>query len=273
MHAILSRSVGASEVHPPNESANASSLARDHFVRVIRALRGFAVFGFSWLRPWLSYALWPMLKRCWPQKLIRFTNFHVRANACDLETFGGIFEDYRVGLVRRALRDVELVVDLGANVGAFSCLVDGLWTKQSIDRKIVAVEPSADALAILRTQPFASRLEILPVAVGAQSATGRVIRGSNSVSHHVDLSGSAGGESVKVVTLWSLCDRPSLVKMDIEGAECEILQAGIPDSVRHLFLEWHPRPNGALKPPDLIPGKWRLLSRDPYGASTWHFHR
>lgn len=273
MHTILSSSVAVDNSAPVADVQRRPSVVGDHLRRVLRAFAGFRVFGWDWLSPWLAYIFWPALKRCLGRRVIRFKRFHVRADTCDLETFGGLFEDYPPDLVQRALRDVDLVVDLGANVGAFSCLVQTLCAAQNRSRPIRAVEPSSDAIVFLREQPFASAIDIRQVAVGANKRSARLVSGKNSVSGYVDLSENGDGEPVDVVTLRSLCDRPALVKIDIEGAEWEILESGLPEVVRHLFLEWHPRLGQSRTPPDFLPGHWQLLSQDPYGASTWYFHQ
>ena len=53
----------------------------------------------------------------------------------------------------------------------------------------------------------------------------------NSVARHVDFSGSAEDQTPPVMSLKSLCDRPALVKMDIEGGEFEVLEGGLPENV------------------------------------------
>jgi hypothetical protein len=60
-----------------------------------------------------------------------------------------------------------------------------------------------------------------------------------------------------------------LVKMDIEGGERRILECGLPKSIRHLVLEWHHRGS----PADFVRGRWKRISTDIHGASTWYFRR
>ena len=72
-----------------------------------------------------------------------------------------------------------------------------------------------------------------------------------------------------MISLESLCDRPAMVKMDIEGGEFEVLEGGLPENVRYFLLEWH-HPGG---PADLVPGNWIQISNDIHGASTWYLRR
>lgn len=250
-------------------------LLTDHARRSLKAVAGFKLFGFDWLRPWISYSFSPLLSRLLSKKTIRFGSFNVRRGECDLYTFANIFEDYRPDLVRRALQDVDLVLDLGANVGAFSFLITAFCERDGRKRMIRAVEPNNQNVEFLRNQPFAEAIEIHEAAVGPVEGTARLVHGINSVTDHVDLSPTANASSIRVISLEALCDRPALVKMDVEGSEWEILRHGLPMNVHHLFLEWHPdhaaRPS--LEPADLIPGHWQKLACDPHGATMWYFHR
>lgn len=247
----------------------------DHFHRLGKSFAGFRVFGFSWLKPWLCYAISPLLNRVCAGRTARFGKFNVRLGECDLYTFANLFEDYPVREIERALSEVELVVDLGSNVGAFSCLVRNLCRKHRLDLPLVAVEPNLANIEFLRGQPFASELLLRHAAVGPQDGVARLVRGHNSVSDHVDFSGQADGREIPVVALKSLCDRPALVKMDIEGGEWPILEGGLPETVRHLVLEWHPPDDArrSLLPNDFVPGDWKLISRDMHGLSMWYFSR
>jgi hypothetical protein len=105
--------------------------------------------------------------------------------------------------------------------------------------------------------------------VGAINRTARLVRGHNSVSDYVDFSQRARGQTIDVISLNSLCDRPALVKMDIEGGEWSILEHGLPENVRHLVLECH----GRGEPSDLVAGDWRRISTNIHCASTWWLSR
>ena len=250
-------------------------LLTDHARRSLKALAGFKLFGRGWLRPWISYSFSPLLNRFLSKKTVCFSSFNVRRGECDLYTFANIFEDYRPDLVRRALEDVDLVVDLGANVGAFSFLITAFCDPDGRKRIIKAIEPNRQNVAFLRSQPFANAIEIHEAAVGPVEGTARLIHGTNSVTDHVDFSTNANGSDVRVISLEALCDQPALVKMDVEGSEWGILRHGLPMNVRHLFLEWHPAQAAghSLEPADLIPGDWQKLACDPHGATMWYFHR
>lgn len=251
-------------------------LLQDHVRRVNVARNGFQLIGRKWLEPFLCYALSPVLKRALTRQKLHFDGFDVRLGEEDLYTFANLFEDYPVGDIGDAIADVEAVVDLGANVGAFSWLADALCAQRGLSREIVAVEPSSSNVEFLRQQPFARRVQIHHAAVGAEDGTATLVTGRNSVTHHVDFTGESDGVAIPVLSLRSLCQRPALVKMDIEGGEHSILAAELPDNVRHLFLEWHTPPGSNLppSPASVVPGDWRRVSTDGLNGSTmWHWRR
>lgn len=252
-------------------------LFQDHLHRVLRAATGFHFFGRGWLKPWLAYLLSPVSNRLKRGVAIQFDDFKVRRGEADLYTFANLFEDYPVPLIRAALSEIDLVVDLGANVGAFSWLISRLCREQNLRRQIVALEPNPENASFLRSQPFAANLEIEEAAVGPVDGTGHLIAGANSVTDHVDFSGTKSGRPVRVRSLASLCPHPALVKMDIEGGEWPILRQGLPANIRHLLLEWHANGSvdhgGRSRPPDFIPGEWKQVSSDLYGSTMWYFRR
>jgi FkbM family methyltransferase len=250
-------------------------LVVDHTRRTIIALAGFKALGLSWARPWFSYLLSPILNRFSPARVVRFVGFNVRCGQCDLYTFANLFEDYPIEIVRQALREVDLVLDLGANVGAFSFLVRVLCEQDNLWPSIKSLEPNPQNVAFLRQQPFAHGVEIAEAAVGPTEGWGQLVAGKNSVTDRVDFSDTRNQRNVRVVTLETLCDRPALVKMDIEGGEREILRNGLPPNVLHLLLEWHASAGTErdLAPSDFVAGNWMKLSSDPYGSSMWYFRR
>ena len=271
MDSILSTSVAASNAGP-NESRTRITCGRrlfDHLSRTTRALTGFGVYGFRWIAPWFAYAVSPLLNRLALGRTVHFQGFNVRLGECDLYTFANVFTDYPVAELSTALRDVQVVVDLGANAGSFLFLIQKLSEKIGYRPRLVALEPAAENAAFLCQQPFAQEVKIYQAAAGPSDGTGRLVRGQNSVTHHVDFSAGVPAERVQLVSLKSLCQEPALVKMDIEGGELAILQHTLPENVRHLIVEWH----HAGRPSDFLSGKWKRISEDIHGATTWHFCR
>jgi FkbM family methyltransferase len=142
----------------------------------------------------------------------------------------GGFEPEEVALVRALLEERELLVDVGANVGLYTCLA------RSLARPALAVEPHPANLRLLRANLAAngwSDTEIAAVGLGAASGEADLFGSDTGASL---LSGWAGlpqrtllRHKVRIATLDDLLDgrhagRRLLIKVDIEGAEHGLLQ-------------------------------------------------
>lgn len=143
-------------------------------------------------------------------------------------------------------------LDLGANVG----LVTDAALRLGL--KVIAFEPDPHALAVL-TSRFGMHpdVEIIPKAVGASARTvefyrhRRADQGNTAASSLIKTGYHDGGTpiSVEVVDLVAFLKSrptmPSIVKMDIEGAEAEcleaILDAGLQRSIGGFLVEAHDR--------------------------------
>jgi FkbM family methyltransferase len=244
----------------------------DHVSRVARAGRGFRFLGIWWLRPWLLFLLSPVLRRLFPHRIVDLGGFRVRLGETDICCLADLFVDYDIDFVRASLPAMELVVDAGANVGAFSFLIRRL--APSIP--ITALEPEAANYAFLASQPFSASLDIRQAALGASEGTGVVVVGENAATHRVapvkSPSGSGSGRAtVPIVPLEAFLSPRTLVKMDIEGGEKEILASPLPDAISILLLEWHyPEDVRVLRPE----GAWHLTARNRWlGATCWTWER
>ncbi len=119
--------------------------------------------------------------------------------------------------LQRWLKPGELFLDVGANVGTWSMLAASLGVQ------VIAYEPSSDTFPLLVENIGLNRWEdrIRPVkaAVGRSHGEARLTTGLGTVNRLVD----EGGEAIPVVTLDGP-ERVSLVKIDVEGAELDVLE-------------------------------------------------
>jgi len=151
---------------------------------------------------------------------------------------------------RRLVRPGDVVWDVGANVGLFSYASAYL---AGTNGRVLAFEPDTWLVALLRQssrlQPDTSApVEILPVAIAASEDIRRfsISRRSRAASFLSEYGGSQTGgtsetHSVLAVSLDWLCMRlpnPSVIKIDVEGAELEVLQgaAHVIRALRPRFL-------------------------------------
>jgi FkbM family methyltransferase len=148
--------------------------------------------------------------------------------------------------LRAAARPGTVALDVGANVGAYA-LVLGQWVRPG--GRVYAFEPAAEAFAGLARHVTLNRLDgiVVPLNVAVAESTGRAafavdgVSGANRLGH--------GAETVETVTLDDFCAReglrPTVVKVDVEGAELEVLR-GARETIRAagpglvLLVEMHP---------------------------------
>jgi FkbM family methyltransferase len=163
-----------------------------------------------------------------------------------------LFDEYEVGGLR--LPAEPRVVDVGANVGLFAWRVAALWPQA----RILALEPARDNHARLERMLAALGVRGRAVRAAAGRRAGRAtLYLRSSVTHslrpdwHPDLDRGAGVEDVEVVTVDGAVDaagfdRVDLLKVDVEGAELDVL-AGAEATLartRYVVLEYHSRELG-----------------------------
>ena len=152
-------------------------------------------------------------------------------------------------LIDAAARPGATVVDVGANIG-----YNTVYASRRVGAagRVVAVEPAADNVRILRENVAANALDNVVVhAVAAGRAPGvrnLFLRGDtsavNSFFRESVYASVTGVESVRVVPVDDLVEGDAdLVKIDVEGAELDVL-AGMARLLRNpriqLIVEWHP---------------------------------
>lgn len=173
-------------------------------------------------------------------------------------------EGYLTGICSM-LRPGDLAVDCGANMGVVTAQL------AATGAEVLAFEPDPSAFATL-TERFGAmpNVRLVNAAVGAASGTVRLMRSQNYEANPVGasvkstiLDGGRGIDAENSVEV-ELIDFPALlrdraaqggiafVKMDIEGAELDILEAMDRDDlfahVRCLVAETHERKFRALRP-------------------------
>src|SRR5262249_51802588 len=135
-------------------------------------------------------------------------------------------------LAASLVRPGDTVIDVGAHVGIYTLLFSASVGPTG---NVIAFEPSPDNVAYLRKHLAlnnAGNVTIVNAAVAAQSGRARFAFGADSSTGHVSNEGT-----LEVVTI-RLDDyitearcRPSLIKIDVEGAEVEVLE-GLADTLR-----------------------------------------
>jgi FkbM family methyltransferase len=143
-----------------------------------------------------------------------------------------------------------VVLDVGANIG-----YNTVYAARRVGPagRVIAIEPAADNVAILRENIETNGLTnvaVHAIAAGRVSGTRDLfLRGDvsavNSLFPESMYAAVTGVQPVPVVRLDDVVDvQPDLVKIDVEGAELDVL-GGMPRLLAapsiQLIVEWHPR--------------------------------
>lgn len=141
----------------------------------------------------------------------------------------GIFEPEETAIVCKLLQDVDLLVNVGANIGFYCCQA------LRLDKSVIAVEPIPRNLYYLlkniKNNGWANKAEVFPVALGSQVDILSMWGGNTGAS--LIKGWASNPESyvtvVPVLTLDrllsdSLKGKQALILVDIEGAEYMMLQ-------------------------------------------------
>jgi FkbM family methyltransferase len=144
----------------------------------------------------------------------------------------------------------DVVFDIGANLGAYTLLF-GQWV--GTGGRVYSFEPARDARLGLEQHVLMNglrdRVVVRPEAISGSEGTGQFLSSGTSGANRLT-SGPAGeGCAVRTTTIDAVCSslglRPRLIKVDVEGAELDVLRgarqtiAAAGQELR-LYVEMHP---------------------------------
>jgi len=151
---------------------------------------------------------------------------------------------------RAAIRPGDVVLDIGANLGAYTVLF-GQWVGPA--GRVFAFEPAPETASGLRRQVqlngLSDRVEVIQSAMTAQPGSVRFhaegVQGGNALASDRD-AGATGVITVNATSIDAFCAdrgiRPGVIKIDVEGAELDVLR-GARETLRtgvQAFVEMHP---------------------------------
>lgn len=146
-------------------------------------------------------------------------------NGATGNVYCGLHEYADMAFAMHFLRADDLFVDVGANVGSYTILASAVCGAHSI-----AFEPGEPALAGLRGNVAANKVtdlvDVRIQAVGGTPGPRRFSTGQGSTNQLVDADYPGAGEIVPCTSLDSVLAgmSPMLIKIDVEGAEAEVLE-------------------------------------------------
>lgn len=150
------------------------------------------------------------------------------------------------GIMKEWIKEGDVVLDLGANIGYYTVLASKNVGKKG---KVYAIEPAKDNFEYLTKNIKLNHLknvETHQVAVGDKDGELKIyISDAGNYNTPVQRFGEdAKFEMVKCFTLDTFFKdkpKPTILKMDIEGYECEVFK-GSKETLKHLekiFVELH----------------------------------
>ncbi len=188
----------------------------------------------------IPYIRFPNINHSRRIRVVGGAEITYRLNRGDIQSIREVWLDqaYKLTINTR----LAVVVDLGANIGLTS-----LWlAKRYGCERIIAIEPSVENARLTRENLERNGIcaEVVEVAIGPVDGT---VRFSPARESNVGRTGF-GDRTVPMMSMFSVLNRlPSpvgvdLVKMDIEGAEEELLTGDLSwlERVKSLIIEFHP---------------------------------
>lgn len=140
----------------------------------------------------------------------------------------GSFEPDETRLFQRIAAEIEVFVDVGANIGYFVCLM------RSLGKHVVAVEPLRQNLEYLfanLAENHWTDVEVFPVGLGAEPGVLEIYGGGTGASLIPNWAGASKvlRNTIPINTLDNLLGtrfdgRRLLIKVDVEGAELDALR-------------------------------------------------
>lgn len=250
-----------SDHRPPlvSKPASTTQLACDYLGGFFVGLAGIRVIGWRWVAILALYLIHPVVGRLWAGTVVSLAGIRIRLGECDLSVLVNLFRDYNVSLMQRLLPKVGIVVDAGANIGAFIYLVKAICPEATV----IAFEPEPETFTFLKQQLFCEHVDCRQAAIGPMAGRAALNYGANSVTHQVELDRVG---PVEVVALPAVASVKTFLKLDIEGGERAVLAQGLPENVLCVLMEWH-----FIDSPTafFVGGTLTHEHTTPYGQTTW----
>jgi FkbM family methyltransferase len=146
----------------------------------------------------------------------------------------GVREPYTTKLMSTIIKDDDIIIDIGANIGYYALLESKLAPNGSV----YAIEPVRDNFDYLKTNVDVNRctnIELFNCALSNKRGTGVIFipeRRNCASLLEPSREGMIRKENVQLETLDSFVDErvkrcPALVRMDVEGYEAQIIKGAL----------------------------------------------
>ncbi len=155
----------------------------------------------------------------------------------------GIREPVATGHILSILREDDVVLEVGANIGYYALM------EASRCRKIYAIEPHPENVDRLKRNIELNgydNIEVQHAGFGEEDGTMKLYTSELSNWHTAKENPGSSGEFIEVDchridTFAANHETPTFIKMDVEGYELQVLRAATETlkTIRHLFIELH----------------------------------
>lgn len=217
----------------------------------------------------LNFADKIKLNYCRRYQPLQITFTGNRLHAADADSFLGaykeIFYDRIYAFPSATLR--PLIIDGGANIGLATLFFKQVYPQS----RVIAFEPDRVIFALLQQNIASFRLKDVRLVNAAlwKSDTSVSFTSEGGASGHIATSAEAAHSTpITAVRLKSwLHEKVDFLKLDIEGAECEVLEDCQEElrNVQNLFVEYHSPANSEQK-------LWRILEMLSAAGFRYHIH-
>jgi len=134
------------------------------------------------------------------------------------------FED--MGFLLHFLREEDLFIDVGANIGSYSVLASS-----HVGADTLAFEPTSNTFKYLedniRLNNISDKVNAFSIALGSVKGTCNLSNTQDGMNNHVSIENDSCTQKVKMEKLDDLINNyqmPILIKIDVEGYETEVIK-------------------------------------------------
>ena len=191
----------------------------------------------------------------------------------------GTFEPNETALVQKLLQEVDVLVNVGANIGYYCCLA------LSMNKEVIAFEPMPENVQLflrnMKRNGWQNQVELFPMALGSHPGCVEIYGQGTGASLVKGWAGQSPTDvcfvalsSLDLVLGARLANKRCLVLVDVEGAELEMLQGAkilLNSSSKPLWMieisvSEH-QPEGVPINPNLV-ATFELFKNHAYNAFT-----